>query len=711
MASETNHPRNFEEETATFGGVTPSQIGEYQLVRQIGGGGMGIVYEALHTRLKRRVALKVLAEAQSERRSAWRRFFREMEVIGKLEHPHVVRATDAGEFQGIPYLVMEFVEGADLSRVVRQHGPLPPLAAIDVMQQTAEALGHIHSHGLVHRDIKPSNLLLDKWGVVKVADLGLAQLQNAEPGSEEITAMGVIVGTVDYMSPEQADHPRPIDHRADIYSLGCCLYFLLCGEPVFKASSRMDRLLAHRVEAPPELPPSHGIRMPECLSRLFHEMLEKDPDRRPQSIRMVLDRLQACREPLCASIRGARQMVPLSVGEQRLPPDAGIADVAHAVFAGEFGGPSIPGAMTKRQTVKHRRPSTVEWLLGIAAILAVIGLFGFPRFFAPGESGAIGGGAALNPAQERDGIAGVPAAREFPAILRGHQDAVFSTRFSHDGSKILSASGDGSVRVWGVASKLQEQLLRVHDSQVVINVVFVPETELAAAACYDGCVYVWNWQTGELARRLKLHSSRTESVAWVAETRVISSGLNDALLIWDVMTGDVEARLHNTHQGGVRALAVAPDDRYAVAGDYEGNISHWDLKEHLFLGWLAVGNSPIKVWCLDWSAETGLIAIGGSYANQAPLLLTYDPASGRVVQKFEGHTWRVNAVRFSRDGKRLYSAANNVRIWSLANPQQSFEFNDHTGEVFGLDESPDGSLLVSGGSDSTVRISVVPPEP
>src|SRR5262249_43014731 len=171
---------------------------------------------------------------------------------------------------------------------------------------TAEALGHIHSPGLVHRDIKPSNLLLDKLGVVKVADLGLAQLQNAQPGSEEITTMGAIVGTVDYMSPEQADHPHPIDQRADIYSLGCCLYFLLCGEPVFKATSRMDRLLAHRIDAPPELPPSRGISMPECLSRLFQELLAKDPNTRPQSIGVVVDRLQACREPLRASIRGAR---------------------------------------------------------------------------------------------------------------------------------------------------------------------------------------------------------------------------------------------------------------------------------------------------------------------------------------------------------------------------------------------------------------------
>jgi len=708
LTSETNNPRNADEETVTFSGLAPSQIGEYQLVRPIGGGGMGIVYEALHTRLKRRVALKLLSEPQSTKRSAWQRFFREMEVFGKLEHPHVVRATDAGEIDGIPYLVMEFVDGADLSRVVRQHGPLPPLAALDVMQQTAEALGHIHSQGLVHRDIKPSNLLLDKWGVVKVGDLGLAQLQDAEPGSEEITTMGAIVGTVDYMSPEQADHPHPIDHRADIYSLGCCLYFLLYGEPVFKAASRMDRLLAHRTDAPPELPPSRGIRMPDCLSQLFHEMLVKDANLRPRSIGVVIDRLQACREPLRASIRGARHVEPLSLGGQRLPPDAGIADVARAVFACEFRETGVPGGTTRLQTARRRSPAIAGWRVGTAAILVVIGLFALWRFFAQGEPGTSEGGAAPNPAPGRQVIAGVPAAREFPVILRGHQDAVYCTRFSQDGSKILSAAGDGSVRVWDVKSKRQEHLLR-HDNQV-INVVFVPGTELAAAGCYDGCVYVWNWQTGELVRRPKLHSTRTEGVAWIGKTRVLSSGLDDALLVWDVMTGDVDARLHNTHQGGVRALAVAPDGRYAVAGDYEGNISYWNLAERLFLGWLSIGNSPIKVWCLDWSAETGLVAVGGAYANQAPLLLIFDPASGRVVQSFEGHTRRVNTVKFSRDGKRIYSAADNIRIWSLAEPQSSLQFSDHTGEVFGLDESPDGSLLVSGGSDSTVRVSVIPLE-
>jgi WD40 repeat protein len=709
LTSETKNPSH-NEETLTFDGGVPMQIGEYQLVRPIGSGGMGIVYEALHQRLKRRVALKLLSASRSERESAWRRFFREMEVYGKLEHPHVVRATDAGEIDSVPYLVMEFVDGGDLSRVVRQHGPLPPLAALDVMQQTALALGHIHSQGLVHRDIKPSNLLLDKWGTVKVADLGLAQLQIPDPDSEEITSFGAIVGTVDYMSPEQADHPHVLDYRADIYSLGCCLYFLLCGEPVFKAESRIDRLLAHRTGDPPELPLCRGIRMPECLSRLYHEMLEKEPNLRPQSIGVVIDRLEACREPLCEAIRGAGQSEPLSVSGERLPPDAGIADVARVAFAGDSRVPAAPVATTKLLTVKRRRPSTAPWLLGIAAILAVIGLFALPRFFEPGESAAIPGGAAPEPAPEKHGIVDVPATRDFPAILRGHRDAVYCTRFSHDGGKILSASGDGTVRVWDVASKRQEHLLDGHDNQV-INVVFVPDTVLAAAACYDGSVYVWNWLAGELIRRPKLHASRTESVAWVRDTRMLSSGLNDALLLWDVTTGDVTGRLHNTHQGGVRALAVATDGRHAVAGDYEGNISHWDLEEQRFLGWLSVGNSPMKVWCLDWSAQTGLIAIGGSYVNRAPLLVTYDLESGQIVHTFEGHAWRVNAVKFSRDGKRLYSAGDNVRIWSLANPQQSFQFSDHTGEVFGLDESPDGRLLVSGGSDSTVRISEIPPEP
>src|SRR5262245_37342336 len=260
MSGTTNRPRSAEDETRQSPSSVLTHVGEYQLVRRIGGGGMGVVYEALHTRLKKRVAVKLLADAQSPNSLAWRRFFREMEVIGKLEQPHVVRATDAGESGGVPYLVMEFVDGSDLARIVREHGPLPPLAALDVVRQAGEALGHIHSHGFVHRDIKPSNLLLDRHGVVKVADLGIAQFACHADDAGELTSLGDVIGTVDYMSPEQSEDSKSVDHRADIYGLGCCLYFLLTGHAVFGKGSKFERLSAHRTQPLPEISTCRGLQ-------------------------------------------------------------------------------------------------------------------------------------------------------------------------------------------------------------------------------------------------------------------------------------------------------------------------------------------------------------------------------------------------------------------------------------------------------------------
>src|SRR5262245_8801259 len=265
-------------------------IGEYQLIRRIGGGGMGVVYEALHTRLKRRVAVKLISESYLLRDGASRRFFREMEAAGRLDHPHIVKATDAGVADGIAYLVMELVRGSNLAQIIRQYGALPPRAALEAIEQAAMALGHIHAHGMVHRDLKPSNLLLNEQGQVKVADLGVAHLMHPLNENDEVTTTGDVIGTVDYMAPEQSSNSKLSDPRSDIYSLGCCMHFLFCASPVFRAESHIDRLIAHRSQSATELSSCCGFPLPKSVNRLFQDMLAKDPQQRPQSVGEVLMR-------------------------------------------------------------------------------------------------------------------------------------------------------------------------------------------------------------------------------------------------------------------------------------------------------------------------------------------------------------------------------------------------------------------------------------
>ncbi len=246
--------------------------------------------------MNRIVALKILSRGTAGQSALAARFEREVETIAKLSHPNIVMAHDAGEAENGLYLVMEYVDGRDLATDVRQSGPLSLLDAVDCVAQAARGLAYAHDHGIVHRDVKPANLLRDARGVVKVADLGLAQLSNSEADSvnASLTQVGNILGTADYMAPEQALDPATVDHRVDIYSLGCTLFYLLARRPMYSAGSLVALLLKHR-DAP--IPALKGARsdVPAELDELYRRMAAKRPeDRFPTMARVVheLERLK-----------------------------------------------------------------------------------------------------------------------------------------------------------------------------------------------------------------------------------------------------------------------------------------------------------------------------------------------------------------------------------------------------------------------------------
>ncbi|MGO9111808.1 MAG: protein kinase domain-containing protein [Thermoguttaceae bacterium] len=212
-------------------------LGEYELIEELGHGGMGTVYKALHTKLDRVVALKVLTTGRTQDPRAIARFEREMKAIGKLDHHQIVRAYDAREIDSTPVLVMEYIEGLDLAEIVRRLGAVSVRDACAMARQAALGLQYVHEHGLVHRDVKPSNLMLTPQGVVKILDLGLARFHLDQSPPEKTTGTGQTVGsemtgadqamgTADYMAPEQTSNSRAADIRADIDSLGCTRYKL-----------------------------------------------------------------------------------------------------------------------------------------------------------------------------------------------------------------------------------------------------------------------------------------------------------------------------------------------------------------------------------------------------------------------------------------------------------------------------------------------------
>ncbi len=267
-------------------------LGNYVILSLIGEGGMGRVFKALHRRMERLVALKLLHKGALQSEEAVQRFHREARAAGRLMHPNVVTAYDADECNGIHFLAMEFVDGTDLARLARK-APLSVSMAVDCVLQAARGLQFAHEQGIIHRDIKPANLLLDRRGVVKILDMGIARFSSTVREGEdratqaELTQAGVIMGTVDFMAPEQASNVSNADARSDIYSLGCSLYFLLAGRPVYGGDSVVEKIFAHRGD---DVPSILEVRpeVPQAVDKLLLRMIAKQPRDRYQSMSDVV---------------------------------------------------------------------------------------------------------------------------------------------------------------------------------------------------------------------------------------------------------------------------------------------------------------------------------------------------------------------------------------------------------------------------------------
>jgi len=268
------------------------RLGKYKLLGQIGKGGMSSVYLAEHELMKRRVAVKVLPQNRVGDASYLDRFRLEARAVARLDDPNIVRAYDIDNEGNIHYIVMEYVDGQDLHQIVSQNGPLSYEAAVDYIAQVANGLQHAHEMGMVHRDIKPANCLLDKHETVKLLDLGLAKLTEDEQTSLTMANEENVLGTADYLAPEQALNSHEADSRSDIYSLGCTLYFLLTGQPPFPEGSISERLLKHQT-AKPESIFKFRSDAPASLVDICETMMAKKPDERFQTAGEAAERLTA----------------------------------------------------------------------------------------------------------------------------------------------------------------------------------------------------------------------------------------------------------------------------------------------------------------------------------------------------------------------------------------------------------------------------------
>jgi eukaryotic-like serine/threonine-protein kinase len=298
-------------------------IGKYRILDKLGAGGMAIVYLCEHKLMRRRVAVKVLPAAKAANPTALERFYREARAVAALDHPNIVHAYDIDHDENLHFLVMEYVEGSDLQDMVKKHGPLSVDSACHYIRQSALGLDHARQRGLVHRDIKPGNILVDSKGQVKILDMGLARYFHDDEAILTNKFDENVLGTADYLAPEQAEDSHEVDIRADIYSLGATFYFLLTGKTLFGEGTVSQKLMWHQHNQPrpiTELRPD----VPPTLAAIVMKMVAKAPGQRYQVPSEVAEALTQYVPPAMLARLTEKDAVPLTLAAAGASPPSGV---------------------------------------------------------------------------------------------------------------------------------------------------------------------------------------------------------------------------------------------------------------------------------------------------------------------------------------------------------------------------------------------------
>jgi len=768
----TGRLTSYQAAAALQGKVKGLVVGNYVILDKVGAGGMGMVFKARHRKLKRVVALKALPPSFTRDRAAVLRFQREAQAAAHLSHPNVVTALDADEFKGLHFLVMEFVEGRDLARVVHEDGPLSVDRAVDCVLQAAHGLSAAHARGVVHRDVKPSNLLIDASGTVKVSDLGLARVAGAAErlgGADGagLTRDGAMMGTVDFMSPEQAFNSKHADERSDVYSLGCTLYFLLTGMPPYPAESVMARLIAHR-EAPVPSLRDDRPDVPPALDAILARMMAKAPDVRYPTVEALITDLEAFRaspsEPPAPSVprldgpRATSESDPTPPPEtpgarQKLPPlSTPVKVVATAVI-----GLTLFALATDR-----RRQRTGELLVQADANnvrvsirqggRAVVSETNRRSFSLPGGEydvvlDAPSEGLRVSPPHvrvrpgDRTVVRVEPAPKAPPRVpvrdpgpepdvpapkaakrpdtpkepglvrtFRHGEGAAESVAVSADGRRAVTAGGR-TVRVWDLETG--EAVDRPMTARgVVFAVAMTADGRRAVSASADRAVQLWDLDAREELGRFEGHERRAVAVAMTPDGRYVLTGGDDATArLWDVSTREAVAVV--PHDGRVNAVALSSDGAVAVTGGDDGAVRLWETGVKAEGTGLSAPPSRLdagsKVFALAVSRDAHRILAGCEDGTLA--LWDLNDSNARRTLSGGPRDW-VRSVALLPDGRRALAGyqGGKLILWDLVNGRVVHEFDAPPAARLGLAVLPDGGHALSADDDGRVRLWRLPAE-
>ncbi len=629
----------------------------YEILERLGAGGMGTVFKARHRLMDRIVALKVMNPQLLADPVAVGRFQREVKAAAQLAHPHIVTAYDAEQVGGLHFLAMEFVEGQTLAEVVDQRGPLPVHRACEYIRQAALGLQYAHQRGMVHRDIKPQNLVLTATGDVKVFDFGLARFvsESGEPG--EGSSSGRMLGSPDYMAPEQAKDAHAADIRADIYSLGCTLYHLLAGLPPFPGGSAVEKLAAHLEKKPIEIAKLR-LDVSSDLERVVDRMLAKDPQQRFQTPGEVA----AALEPFCQP-RPAAAPVAQPKSDSLAP-----------VLRGEGWGEG-------RNRLRRSRRSVGAWA-GTLTLLLALGIVGF--FY----------GAAIYRFVTDQGILVIETDDPDVEVVVKQGGREITIVDSKTGREVTLKAGEYQLELAEGRNglKLSTSEFRLSRAGKQIVRVWLPTKQDPNADVVAAHPQTQPEPPGPTSPESKPSTPTEPSPATPAEI--------------------VELRRLLGHRQQVNAVAVSPDGCFLLSGSHDKTLRLWNLasgkEERRFEGHteniLAVVFSPNGR--LAASAGGGGLWKDGQRKETDFSIRVWDVETARELRRCTGHTRPVTSLAFTPNGRQLLSGSQDttLRLWDVADGRQVQLLSGHDGEVLSVAVSPDGKSALSGSADRTLGL-------
>lgn len=728
---------------------------DYEVVREIGRGGMGIVYEARQASLARRVALKVLPAAASLRRELVERFRREALAAARLHHTNIVQVHGVGESDGQHFYVMQYIEGKSLAefcacRMAHPAGlynseydecgePTSPLSAADrplepfravgrdwlrfvarVGLQAGEALAYAHAQGVLHRDVKPGNLLVDRQGRVWITDFGLAKITDLG----DLTTTGDMPGTLRYLPPERLQGQA--DPQSDVFSLGLVLYELLAGRPAFDAADRAE-LLKQVSDASPPLLRRLAPGVPRDLETIVATCLEPDPARRYRTAQELADDCRRFIEDRPIATRRSWQVERLARWSRRNKLAAASLAAALVLLAALVSGSLWSAAYFHRQEGRQRtltaRAQTAagEALAARARERGLLEEFRHNLYIAEMNlAGQVadspGGGErikellvhwdpAIRGADEPD-LRGWEwhyldaLCRDDGAPAAAYWGGLNALAYSPDGARLVSGGGDQTLRIWDAQSGRELKSWRAASDRLTA-VAWSPDGRRIASAS-ERTINLWDAAKGTRLRALEGHTQEVACVAWSSDGGRLASGSADSTIrIWDGDSGR-ELGVLGGHEKAVTALAWSPGGRELVSAAGDARVVIWDLAtcaKRLDYR----GHGGHQVTSLGWSPDGRRIASG----SEAATIKVWEAATGADLATLRGHNGSVCSLAWDAEGARLVSASRydwTIRVWAPVAGKELFALRVPSGGVSSVAWAPGGDRIASAASNGTIHL-------